>query len=129
MCIFFLMIRRPPRATRTDTLFPYTTLFRSVTCVIDCGRVVNPNIVQQQMESAIIFALSAALHGEIRFAEGESQQSNFDTYPLVGMADTPEIAVYIMPSDAPFGGVGEPGVPPLSIGRSSCRERVLSSVW
>ncbi len=87
---------------------------RRVTCVIDCGRVVNPNIVQQQMESAIIFALSAALHGEIRFAEGESQQSNFDTYPLVGMADTPEIDVYIMPSDAPFGGAGEPGVPPLA---------------
>ncbi len=87
---------------------------KRVTCVIDCGRVVNPDIVRAQMESGIIFALTAALHGQIRFAGGESEQQNFDSYPLLRLDETPAIDVFIMPSTEPPGGVGEPAVPPLA---------------
>jgi CO/xanthine dehydrogenase Mo-binding subunit len=82
--------------------------------VIDCGRIVNPDIIKAQMESAIIFGLSAALHGQVRFTDGEAEQLNFDTYPLLRLDETPEIDVHIMESDAPPSGVGEPGVPPLA---------------
>jgi isoquinoline 1-oxidoreductase beta subunit len=85
-----------------------------VTCAVDCGRVVNPDMVRQQMEGGIIFGLSAALHGAITFAGGAAEQSNFDTYPLLSMAESPEIDVHIIQSDAPPGGVGEPGVPPIA---------------
>jgi isoquinoline 1-oxidoreductase subunit beta len=87
---------------------------KRVTCVIDCGRIVNPDIIKAQMESAIIFGLTAALHGQVRFTDGEAEQLNFDTYPLLRMDETPEIDVHIMESDAPPSGVGEPGVPPLA---------------
>jgi isoquinoline 1-oxidoreductase beta subunit len=87
---------------------------RRVTSVIDCGRIVNPDIVKAQVEGSVVFALSAALHGQVRFAEGEAQQQNFDSYPLLRMDETPAIDVFIMASDAPPGGVGEPGVPPLA---------------
>lgn len=87
---------------------------RRVTCVIDCGRVVNPDIVRAQMEGAISFALTAALHGQVRFTEGQAEQQNFDTYPLLRLDEVPEIDVYIMPSTEAPGGVGEPGVPPLA---------------
>ncbi len=85
-----------------------------VTCAVDCGRVVNPDIVRQQMEGGIIFGLSAALHGAITFANGVAEQSNFDAYPLLSMAEAPEIDVHIVPSSATPGGVGEPGVPPVA---------------
>lgn len=87
---------------------------KRVTCVIDCGRVVNPDIIKAQMESAIIFGLSAALHGQVRFTDGEAEQLNFDTYPLLRLDEAPEIDVHIIESDAPPTGVGEPGVPPLA---------------
>jgi isoquinoline 1-oxidoreductase subunit beta len=85
-----------------------------VTCAIDCGRIVNPDIVRQQMEGGIIFGLSAALHGAITFAGGRAEQSNFDSYPLLSMAETPEIDVHIITSNEAPGGVGEPGVPPIA---------------
>lgn len=87
---------------------------KRVTCVIDCGRIVNPDIIKAQMESAIIFGLTAALHGQVRFTDGEAEQLNFDTYPLLRLDETPEIDVHIIESDAPPSGVGEPGVPPLA---------------
>ncbi|WBX82561.1 xanthine dehydrogenase family protein molybdopterin-binding subunit [Sphingosinicella microcystinivorans] len=87
---------------------------KRVTCVIDCGRIVNPDIIKAQMESAIIFGLTAALHGQVRFADGEAEQLNFDSYPLLRLDEAPEIDVHIMASDAAPGGVGEPGVPPLA---------------
>ena len=85
-----------------------------VTCAIDCGRVINPDIVRQQMEGGIVFGLSAALHGAITFAGGRAEQTNFDGYPLLTMAETPEIDVHIITSAEPPGGVGEPGVPPIA---------------
>lgn len=85
-----------------------------VYCVIDCGLVVNPDIVRMQMESCIIFGATAALYGEITLEEGKIKQSNFHDYPLMRMNQSPEIQVHIMDSDAPSTGVGEPGLPPLA---------------
>jgi isoquinoline 1-oxidoreductase beta subunit len=85
-----------------------------VVVAIDCGRTVNPDGVVAQMEGAVAFALTAALRGEITVNGGRVMQNNFDDYPLLTMAEMPEVEVHIMPSDQPPGGVGEPGVPPLA---------------
>ena len=85
-----------------------------VVCAIDCGTVVNPNIVAQQMESSVIFALTAALHGKIDIREGVVQQGNFPTYPMVAMSQAPQVETWLVASQQPPGGVGEPGVPPLA---------------
>lgn len=85
-----------------------------VTCVIDCGVAINPDVVRQQMESGIIFGMTAALHGEINFEDGRVRQSNFHDYRMVRMADAPAIDVYIMDSDADPGGIGEAGTPPIA---------------
>ena len=87
---------------------------KRVTCAVDCGVVVNPDIVRQQMEGGIIFGLTAALKGEISFAGGEAEQRNFDGYPLLTMAETPEIEVIIIASTEPPTGCGEPGTPPIA---------------
>jgi isoquinoline 1-oxidoreductase beta subunit len=85
-----------------------------VVCVIECGQVVNPNIVAQQVEGSVIFGLSAALYGEITVAGGQVAQGNFDDFALLRMADCPAIEVHIVPSSAPPRGVGEPAVPPIA---------------
>jgi len=85
-----------------------------VVCAIDCGLVVNPNIVAQQVESGVIFGLSAALHGEITIKDGKVEQSNFGDYPVLRMADAPEVETIIMASHAHPEGVGEPAVPPIA---------------
>jgi isoquinoline 1-oxidoreductase beta subunit len=86
-----------------------------VVCALDCGRVVNPAIVERQMESAIIFGLSAALWGRIDIGpEGVVRQSGFADYPLLGLAQTPRIETHVLASTNPPGGVGEPGVPPVA---------------
>ncbi len=87
---------------------------RRVVCVIDCGQAVNPNLVRQQMESAIVFGLSAALHGEITVAGGQVQQSNFHDYAPLRIDRCPRIEVDIIDSDAHPGGVGESGTPPIA---------------
>ncbi|HEY6008488.1 MAG TPA: xanthine dehydrogenase family protein molybdopterin-binding subunit [Geobacteraceae bacterium] len=85
-----------------------------VACAIDCGRTVNPDTIVAQMESGIVFGLSAALHGAITLKNGRVEQDNFDGYPLVRMNETPRMDVHIVPSSEPPGGVGEPGVPPVA---------------
>jgi isoquinoline 1-oxidoreductase beta subunit len=85
-----------------------------VVCAIDCGRIVNPDTIKAQMESGIIFGLSAALHGAITLKNGRVEQGNFDSYPLVRMAGSPKIEVHIIDSNEEPGGVGEPGVPPIA---------------
>ena len=85
-----------------------------VTCVVDCGRVVNPDIVRQQMESGIHFGLTAALLGEINFEGGRVKQSNFHDYRMLRLADSPDVEVHIIDSDAHPSGVGEPGTPPIA---------------
>ena len=82
---------------------------------IDAGTVVNPDRVHAQMEGAGIFGMSLALHGELTTRNGAVVEGNFDTYPMVRMSEVPaEIHTHIMESDAPPGGVGEPGVPPVA---------------
>jgi isoquinoline 1-oxidoreductase beta subunit len=85
-----------------------------VVCAIDCGQVVNPDTIQAQMESGIIFGLTAALKGEITFKQGRAQQRNFHDYQMLRIDETPEIEVHIVPSTEKHGGVGEPGVPPIA---------------
>lgn len=85
-----------------------------VVCAVDCGTVVSPDTVKQQMQSSVVFALSAALYGRIDIKEGAVQQSNFPDYPVVKMAQSPQVDVYIVPSQRAPAGVGEPGVPPLA---------------
>jgi len=85
-----------------------------VVCAADIGTVVNPGIVAQQMESAVIFGLSAALYGRIDIVRGAVQQTNFPSYPMVKLAQTPVIETHLVPSTRSPGGVGEPGTPPLA---------------
>jgi isoquinoline 1-oxidoreductase beta subunit len=85
-----------------------------VVCAIDCGRIVNPDTIKAQMESGIVFGLSAVLHGEITFQNGRVKQSNFHDYPILRMNEMPAVEVYIVPSEEKSGGVGEPGVPPIA---------------
>jgi isoquinoline 1-oxidoreductase subunit beta len=75
----------------------------------DLGRMVNPNIVRQQLESSIIFGLSAALWGEITLKDGRVQQTNFDSYRMVRMPESPKIDMIIVESTENPGGIGEPG--------------------
>jgi isoquinoline 1-oxidoreductase beta subunit len=86
-----------------------------VCCAIDCGTAVNPSSVRAQFEGGVIFGLSAAALGEITIANGRVQQSNFHDYPVVRMAQAPQIEVEILESPAEaVGGVGEPPVPPIA---------------
>jgi isoquinoline 1-oxidoreductase beta subunit len=85
-----------------------------VACAIECGPVVNPDGVEAQMQGAIVFGLSAALHGAITLKDGRVEQSNFHDYPLVRIPEMPRIDVRIVPSTMKMGGVGEPGVPPIA---------------
>ncbi len=86
----------------------------NVWCAIDCGPVVNPGIVRAQMESGILYGLTAALKGQVNFKDGRAEQGNFDTYPLLSLAEAPAIETIILPSTAPLGGAGEPGTPPIA---------------
>lgn len=85
-----------------------------VTCAIDCGLAVNPEGVKAQMESGIVFALSALLHGQITFEKGTVKQRNFHDYPILRMHETPLIETHIVQSTDKMGGAGECGVPPLA---------------
>jgi isoquinoline 1-oxidoreductase beta subunit len=85
-----------------------------VVCAIDCGMTVNPDIIEAQMQSSIVFGLTAALKGEITFENGRTVQSNFHDYELLRFNEMPEVEVYIVPSAEPPGGIGEPGVPVIA---------------
>lgn len=85
-----------------------------VVCAVDCGQVINPDIVTAQVESAVVFGLTAALYGDIRIEDGAVKQSNFHDYPMLRMNEMPEIEVHILPVDRAPAGIGEPGVPPAA---------------
>ena len=92
-----------------------TVAIPRVVMAVDAGTMVNPDRVKAQMEGACIYAMSAAFFGEITAKEGAIQQSNFDDYPVARMANSPKvIEVHLVDSEAPPGGVGEPGVPPFA---------------
>ncbi len=85
-----------------------------VTCAVDCGIAVNPDIVRAQMEGGIAYGLTAALYGEITLADGIVQQGNFDDYPMLRLDQAPAVDVHIVPGTAAPTGVGEPGLPPIA---------------
>lgn len=83
-------------------------------CVIDCGRTVNPDTIEAQMQSGIMYGLTAALYGQITFKDGEVEQYNFPQYEIVRMDVAPVVEVHIMDVDEYPGGVGEPATPPAA---------------
>lgn len=85
-----------------------------VYCVVDCGLVVNPDIVRAQMEGGILFGLTAALKSKITLKGGRVEQSNFHDYPMLRMNEVPDIEVEILAIDRHPSGVGEPGTPPAA---------------
>ncbi len=85
-----------------------------VISAIDPGHVVNPLSVQMQTQGAVVYALTAALYGEITIKDGAAEQSNFDSYEMLRIGDAPEVVTVIVPSGGFWGGVGEPPVPPLA---------------
>jgi isoquinoline 1-oxidoreductase beta subunit len=84
-----------------------------VVCAIDCGRAVNPLGVEGQVESAVLWGLSATLYGRITFKNGRVEQSSYDDFPVMRMNDAPAIETHIVPSDIRPLGVGEQPVPPI----------------
>ena len=85
-----------------------------VVAAVDCGMVVNPEIIRRQIEGSIAFGLSAALHEQVTFRDGRPEQANFNTYPLLRMGEMPTVEVHILPSTEAPGGIGEPATPPLA---------------
>jgi isoquinoline 1-oxidoreductase beta subunit len=85
-----------------------------VVVAVDCGTVINPDVVRAQMEGGVGFALSAALHSEIKIERGQAVQSNFDDYPMLRIDEMPQVEVHLVPSQEAPSGVGEPAVPPLA---------------
>ncbi|MFZ0785769.1 MAG: xanthine dehydrogenase family protein molybdopterin-binding subunit [Candidatus Acidiferrales bacterium] len=86
-----------------------------ITVALDCGRVVNPNIVQQQAVGAVVYGLTQTLKGAITIDKGRVQQANFDTYDMLRMNEMPRIVdVHIVESDETPTGMGEPAVPPVA---------------
>ena len=87
----------------------YLTMHRIVAAT-DPGVAVNPQQIEAQVEGSFVYGLSAMLHGEITFENGEAQQENFDTFNSVRMAEMPKVETIVMPSGGFWGGVGEPTI-------------------
>ena len=85
-----------------------------VTCVLDCGQAVNPDIIRAQMEGGVVYGLTAALYGGLNLERGTIKESNFHDYPMLRMSESPEIEVIIIDSGTEPTGVGEPGLPPIA---------------
>ncbi len=85
-----------------------------VVCAVDCGDVVNPDTIEAQIESAIVFGLGAALYGAITLDEGRVQQTNFPSYPMVRLSSMPRIETHILRGGTTIGGIGEVGTPPVA---------------
>lgn len=85
-----------------------------VVCAVDCGAVVNPDTIEAQMESGIVYGLTATLKSAIRIDGGRVAESNFHDFPLLRMDEMPRVEVHIMDSNENPGGIGEPGTPPIA---------------
>ena len=85
-----------------------------VVCAVDCGQYVNPDTVVAQMESGIVYGLSAALYGEITIDKGRAVQDNFDSYQVLRVDQMPQVETHIVAEGDPMGGIGEPGTPPIA---------------
>jgi len=82
---------------------------RRVVCAVDCGTVVNPDTIRAQIQSAVMFGVTAALYGEITLKDGRVEQTNFDNYQMLRMNEAPDVEVHIVHSSEPPGGMGEAG--------------------
>ena len=85
-----------------------------VWCAVDCGVVLQPRNVSAQVESGIVFGISAALKEKLSFKDGQAQQSNFHDYRVLRMNETPKVNVRVMANANAPGGVGEAGLPPIA---------------
>ncbi len=85
-----------------------------VVCAVDCGQPINPDVIRMQMESGIVYGLSAALFGKISIDRGRVVEGNFDGFRIARMSEAPEIEVHVVPSTEAPTGVGEPGLPPIA---------------
>jgi len=85
-----------------------------VTSVVDCGQVINPNAAEAQIQGSVIYGLTSALFGEITLEGGAIQQKNFPDYNMLKLANAPDQTVIFMQNDHAPGGLGEPGVPPVT---------------
>ncbi len=85
-----------------------------IVCAVDCGIAVNPDQIRAQMEGGAIYALTAALYGEITIDRGRVQQSNFHNYPMLRINEAPPVETHILDSGEAPGGLGEPGVPSVA---------------
>ena len=97
-----------------DPADPKRIRVHRVVAAIDCGIAINPNGIRQQMDSAVVFGLTAALYGEVTLDKGQVQQGNFHQQPLLRGSDCPLIETEIITSAEPPEGVGEPGTPPIA---------------
>jgi len=82
---------------------------RRVVCAVDCGTAVNPDTVRAQIQSAVMFGVTAALHGAITLKDGRVEQSNFHDYQILRMNEAPAVEVHIVQNSEPPGGMGEAG--------------------
>lgn len=85
-----------------------------VVCAIDCGEVINPDTIAAQMQSGIVYGLSAALYGGVSIENGRVKESNFHDHPVLRIPEMPVVETHIVPGGPPIGGVGEPGTPPIA---------------
>ncbi|HHQ48215.1 MAG TPA: xanthine dehydrogenase family protein molybdopterin-binding subunit [Acidobacteria bacterium] len=85
-----------------------------VVAAVDCGPVVNPDTIAAQMDSAVVYGLSAALRGRIRIRGGAVVEGNWDDYEPLRLDETPAVETRIVPSEQSIGGIGEPGLPPIA---------------
>ena len=103
--------RRSPRSVSKDG----DVAVKRITCAVDCGIGINPNTIEAQAQSAILYGLTAALYGEITLKDGRVEQSNFDNYRALRINEIPAIDIHIIDSGEAPGGMGEPetcAVPP-----------------
>jgi len=91
-----------------------TLKIHRVVCAVDGGRITNPDTITAQMQSAIVFGLTAALKGSITISRGRVEQSNFNNYQLLRMDEMPQVEAHIVETENPPGGIGEPAVPPIA---------------
>ena len=91
-----------------------TVRVHRVVAAIDCGWVVNPDTIVTQIESGIVYGLTAALYNEVTIKNGRVEQSNFNDYPVLRMSEMPKVEVHILQGQGDQGGIGEPGTPPIA---------------
>jgi CO/xanthine dehydrogenase Mo-binding subunit len=85
-----------------------------IVCAVDCGIVINPRIVEAQIESAVAFGLTATLKSSVTIRNGRVEQGGLDDFPLLRADEMPKVEVHLVPSEEPPSGIGEPGVPPVA---------------